>query len=300
MEFSIILFILTFLAVMLVSGNNLSACIGPAVGSRILSKKAGILLGATGFSLGLLTQGSTMIKSVEILLPSASSQLRSEALLVAIIIFTIAYIIRIPISLGMSLVGLLSGLSIGTNNPFNIFFASGVILMWIITPIIGLFLAGYITKSFNQDWPKNYWHRIQTYKILLILLAFSSSFVLGANTIGLIIATGGFKIITIIGGIAAIFIGAFYLSEGGIKRISQELFLMRYPNATASLITTTILVEVATLFNIPLSNTQTVTAAILGTGISYKTKLVSLKPFLMIILGWIIAPLLSFIIGLLL
>ncbi len=75
------------------------------------------------------------------------------------------------------------------------------------------------------------------------------------------------------------------------------MFLLRYPNAAVSLVTTTILVEVATLLNIPLSNTQITTAAVFGTGLSYKTKLVSLKPFLVIIIGWVMSPLLSFLIG---
>ena len=43
---SIVVVVLTFIAVMLVSGNNLSACVGPAIGSRIISKRFGVILGA--------------------------------------------------------------------------------------------------------------------------------------------------------------------------------------------------------------------------------------------------------------
>ncbi len=298
MESSVALLVLTSVAVALVSGNNLSACVGPAVGSRILSKRFGAFLGAAGFSIGLITQGSTMIKSVEVLLPNPTIQLRSEALLVAIMIFAIAYIIRIPISLGMSLVGLLAGLSISRNTPLSATFGTEVVLTWVVAPIIALILAFSLIKIINRNWPANFWQRVQTYKILIIILSFSTSYALGSNTLGLIVATGGFEATTVIVGVIASFIGAFYLSTGEIKRIAQELFLMRYPNATASLITATVLVEFATIFNIPLSNTQTITTAILGTGISYKTKFVSLKPFLTITIGWVIAPLLSFSIGL--
>ena len=49
---SIVVLVLTFIAVMLVSGNNLSACVGPAIGSRIISKRFGMLLGADGFFAG--------------------------------------------------------------------------------------------------------------------------------------------------------------------------------------------------------------------------------------------------------
>ena len=114
----------------------------------------------------------------------------------------------------------------------------------------------------------------------------------------MIVATGGFNITTIIAAIVAIFIGTLYLSAGEIRRVAQELFLMRYPNATATLVVSTVLVEAATILNIPLSNTQALAAAVFGTGISYKSKFVSLKPFLLIALSWVIAPLISFTIGL--
>ena len=114
----------------------------------------------------------------------------------------------------------------------------------------------------------------------------------------MIVATGNFDALTVTASIIAIFIGTFYLSAGEIRRVSQELYLMRYPNATATLVTSTVLVEAATVLNLPLSNTQALSAAVFGTGISYKAKFVSFKPFLTIVLTWVLAPLLSFAVGL--
>ena len=124
---SIALVVLVFLAVMLVAGNNLSACIGPVVGARIVTKQFGVVVGAAGFSAGLLVQGSGMTESVGTLLPNASPILRAEALLVAIIIFIIAYKIRVPMSLSMTLVGLLAGLSIAGDSPANGFYMGEVV-----------------------------------------------------------------------------------------------------------------------------------------------------------------------------
>jgi phosphate/sulfate permease len=115
----------------------------------------------------------------------------------------------------------------------------------------------------------------------------------------MIVATGGFNLASILAAVAAVFAGVFFFAEGAIRRVSQEFFLMRYANAATALVTSTVLVEAATFFNIPLSITQTTSAAVFGTGISYRTKLVSVKPFLKVVAGWIIAPLLSFTIGLL-
>ncbi len=115
----------------------------------------------------------------------------------------------------------------------------------------------------------------------------------------MIVATEGFDLASVLVAIAAIFVGSFFLSEGAIRRVSEEFFLMRYANATVTLITSTILVEAATIFNIPLSITQTTSIGVLGAGLSYRTRFVSAKPFLKIVAGWVIAPLLSFAIGLL-
>jgi PiT family inorganic phosphate transporter len=289
---------LTFIAVMLVSGNNLSACVGPAIGSRIISKRSGMLLGAAGFSLGLVFQGIGMTKTVNMLLPSGTLQFQAEALSVAIIIFVIADLIRAPVSVSMSLVGLFAGLSLASGAPKDGVYVTEVVAMWIAAPLIAIVFSFYLIRKINRSPPKNIWRRLQTYKILLIVLAFSTSYVLGANTIGLIVATDGFDFATVAAAIIAIFIGTFFLSAGEIRRVSQELFLMRYPNAMSTLLTSAVLVEAATIFNIPLSNTQALSSAVFGASISYKSKFVSLKPFLITALSWIVAPLLSFIIGL--
>jgi len=286
-----------FLAVMLVAGNNLSACVGPVIGARILTKRVGALLGTAGFAAGLLVQGSGMTHAVGVLLPNATVQLEVEALLVAIAIFLIAYLVRVPMSLSMSLVGLLAGLSVSHGMTADLPFVAEVASMWVIAPVSAALLAFYLIRVINRRKMKDIWHRIRFYKGLLIALSFTTAYVSGANTLSLIVATGGFGVATVIVAIAGIIIGSFFLGEGAIRRISQESYMMRYSNAAITLGASTILVEVAAVLHIPLSVTQTTASAVFGTGLSYKAKLMSLKPFLIIVAGWIIAPLLSFAIG---
>jgi PiT family inorganic phosphate transporter len=295
--FEILLVVLVFAAVMLVSGNNLSACVGPAVGARILTKRAGALLGAGGFAAGLLLQGWGMSNSVNNLLPMASQQLVAEVLLVAILIFLIAHVARVPMSLSMSLVGLLAGVSIAQNIFGQGTYITSVVAMWFIAPIAAGAVAFYLIRVINARKVTNIWRRIRIYKVLLIVLAFTSAYSLGANTLGLIVATDGFSWPNIATAVMAVFIGTFFLGEGAIRRVGEEFYLMRYSNATVALAASTILVEVAALLKIPLSNTQATTAAVFGAGISYKSKFLSMKPYLTIVAGWIVAPLLSFAIG---
>jgi PiT family inorganic phosphate transporter len=239
-----------------------------------------------------------MAKTINLLLPNVTLQIRAEALLVAIIIFVITDLIRTPLSFSMSLVGLIAGFSIATGEMTKELYIAEVVSMWVATPLIAIVFAYYLIRFLNKSKPKKLWRRLQVYKILLIVLSLSSSYVLGANTIGLIVSTGSFGVATVLVAIAGIFIGAFFLSSGEIRRVSEELFLMRYSNATVSLVASTFLVEAATLLKIPLSNTQALTSAVFGTAISYKFKFVTLKPFLLTVATWVIAPLLSFLLGL--
>ena len=289
-----------FLTVTLWAGNNLSACVGPVIGARILTERRGALLGIAGFTAGLLLQGSGMTHATSVLLPNATAQIEVEALLVAITIFLIAHLVRAPISYSMSLVGLLAGLSVARGMTTDFSFIAEVATMWVVAPVSAALLAFYIMRIINRHKIKDIWHRIRFYKGLLIVLSFTTAYVSGANTLGLIVATGGFKVATIIAAITGIVIGSLFLGEGVIRRVSEEFYMMRYSNATITLGTSTILVGIAAVLNIPLSATQTSAAAVFGTGLSYKAKFMSLKPFLIIVAGWIIAPLLSFAIGLLL
>jgi len=295
--FEIILFLLVFLAVMLVSGNNLSACVGPAVGARILTKRAGALLGAGGFTVGLLVQGWGMTASVNNLLPAASEQLTVQILFAAIMIFLLAHLARVPLSLSMSLVGLLAGTAVAHNLNGQVSYITAIVAMWFIAPIAAGAVAFYLIRVISWQKVTNIWRRIRTYKVLLIVLAFTSAYTLGANTLGLIVATVGFNLLPVAAALIAVFIGSFFLGEGAVRRVGEEFYLMRYSNAAVALATSTILVEIAALLNIPLSNTQATTAAVFGAGVSYKSKFLSLKPYIVIVAGWVAAPLLSFAIG---
>ncbi|MGD6933015.1 MAG: inorganic phosphate transporter [Candidatus Bathyarchaeia archaeon] len=297
MIFEVLLVILVFLAVALVAGNNLSACVGPAVGARIISKRTGALLGLAGFSAGLIIQGSGMARSVAVLLPNPSIELQVAALLSATVIFGVAHLARVPLSLSMSLVGLLAGLSFSQGITTSLTYMSQVASMWFVAPAVAALISFYMMRIINKRKVTDIWRRIRFYKALLIVLSFTTAFGLGANTLGLIVATAGFNVITVAVAVAAIFLGTFFLAEGSIRRMSQEFYLMRYSNAVVTLATSTILVEIAAFLNIPLSNTQTTAAAVFGTGVSYKAKFMSLKPFLVIVAGWVLAPLISFLIG---
>jgi len=296
---SVLLGLGLFFSVALVSGNNLAACVGTAVGARVISRTAGMALGSAGFVVGLLLQGASMLPGLRAILPSSNPVLVTEILFVTVVIFLGANIFRIPLSLTMSLVGLLAGVSTAHHFPVRENYLVSVLVVWFMAPAAAMLVMFCSVRLLGKFSPRHLWHRIASYKVLLIAFSFLTAYVLGANTLGLVVAIGGFNVMTVWIAVLGIFCGSFFLSSGTVRRIGHEIFTLRYSNALLTLVVPSILVELATLFAIPLSITETAAAGVMGAGLSYQHKCISVWPFTVIVIGWIIVPILSFLIGLL-
>ena len=72
---------------------------------------------------------------------------------------------------------------------------------------------------------------------------------------------------------------------------------VRYLNAIMSQLVSALEVEIATLFGVPLSNTQTFTASLYGAGYSYKARLMRKKPAYVIVTIWLASAILSFLVA---
>lgn len=298
MLFELISIALVFTLTALVAGNNLSAAVGTLIGSRIVSRLTGVIIGIIGFSLGLVTEGSLMGSAARSLAPH-SYLLLSFAFAGTIGIFLIALMFRSPVSLTMSLIGITSGIAFSTGSEINQAFLVKLALAWIFAPVILIFVSKYINAYTSRHPMRDVWREASLIKLLLVAVAFLTGYTLGANTMGLIADLQGGGYLTIIVMMTAIVIGAFFLSGGVIKRVGEEIFSLRYHNALTSLAVSSAAVEIATFFGIPLSSTQTISSSIFGVGLSHRYKLMYTRPFLTIVATWIISPLAGFLLGLL-
>jgi PiT family inorganic phosphate transporter len=267
------------------------------VGANIVTKHFAKAIGAVGIAMGLVFQGRSMTFSVQAIFPLGNALVTAEVLFVTVGAFLFAKAVRAPLSLSMAVVALLLGLSTSHNLAVSYLYTIKVVGMWVAAPIIGVAFGFLFLRLIDKVKFGNVWRRVAVYKISLIAFSFLAAFVLGANTIGLIVALGGFAADSVLGAVVAIALGCAFLSEGEIKRVGQDLFSLRYPNALASLIVATILVEFATLWALPLSSTQALAASVVGAGVSSGNKLISLRPFLIIVVAWVLVPLLCFSLG---
>lgn len=290
------LIIVASLLAALVAGNNLSVAVGSLVGSNVLKKNYSKILAIIGFVSGMLIGGQYM-KSTTLALFPQDSFLLFLIISGTVLIFVIAQVTRVPISLTMALVGIGIGLMFHDGTFQNKTIAIKIVLMWIIAPLSAILLSFSLGMVYGKIDYKNIWRLTSTIKILLLIISFFSAFTLGENTLGLIANISGFSIESDVLIIIGIVLGSYFLSEGVLKRVSFEIYSLRYSTALISILTSALLVEIATLFSIPLSNTQTMTLGILGVGLSYKIRYFILKPLLKILLFWVVSPLIGIGIG---
>ncbi len=296
----ILLLGLAFVLIALVSGNNLSACSGAIIGSRITSKRMGVLIAIVGFILGLALEGSMLKKGIEAIMPVSSNILLVGSFSIAIIVFLLADRFRVPVSLTIAFTSLLLGIGVALGKGVNAVFVLVIFAFWILMPLASIVSMPMILSAVEKRLRKgSIWQKVHVIKFSLILVSFFTSFTLGANTLGLIYASFPFpnEAVKLLVSITAIVIGSIFISQGEIKRLGDEIISLRYVNALLSQFVSAIEVEIATLFGVPLSNTQTFTASLYGIGYGYKARLMRRKPAYEILLIWFVSALLSFLLA---
>lgn len=287
--YSVTIILLAFTLSLLVSGNNLSAAVGTLVGSRVISRHGGILIGIVGFSSGYLIQGNLMIHAASVLLPH-SNYMITLLFTVSIAIFMLAQALKAPLSLTLSIVGTAIGLDIRNGIAIDSTYVGLLITTWVASPFIAVlagFLFGKLTSKLKMD---RTWNVTIVLKLLLLVVSFLTAYTLGANTIGLLGAFIGFGVYSIVAVLCGVIVGSMFLSRGVLKRVGEDMFSMRYLSALTSLVISSVMVEGATLLSIPLSNTQTLTSAIFGQGLSFRVKAMYFRPYFIVVLTWLIAP----------
>lgn len=296
MQLFLITILLGGILTILVSGNNLSVSVGTIVGARIIKRWTGVWIGVAGYVSGLLLEGDSLKYAAMALLPHSYYYI-SIALLISIIAFILATLLRAPLSLVMVLVGSVVGISIHAGKIPDQGLLQLIIIMWIVSPLLSIVISYFSNMILVRKRPRDIWKTATAMKGLLVAVSFFTSFAVGANTFGFIVNLlgGGSTILLVM--IIGIIIGSIFLSRGVIRRVGEEMYSMRYSSATISLLSSAMLVEIATVLGVPLSSSQTLSASVVGSGFSYRFRAINMRPFLLIVATWIISTLLGFFLG---
>jgi inorganic phosphate transporter, PiT family len=294
----IISLVLAGLLGMVVSGNNLSACCGPIIGSGMVSRRTGILLAITGYILGLALEGPKLFRVREIFLPIDTATGTFSILLASLVVFLGGEISKVPLSLSKALTGAILGVSIALGT-FNSSGYLGLILaFWFLVPLVATALGVLLIGLDDRLSPRNLWLKLSLLKTGLLLVSFLSAYVLGSNTLGLIagVVYNQTFYATVAVGLGAV-LGAFVLGRGALRRLTEGIFSLRYPNAFFSQLIGSATVELANQLGVPLSITETVSSGIIGSGLARRMRMMNARNVLLIVSSWVISPIAGFVLA---
>ncbi len=273
-----------------VGGNNLSACSGTIIGSGMVTKRSGILIAIVGYILGLSLEGPKLFQVRERFLPTGTPVQIFSILLVTLLIFIGGELSKVPLSLSKSLTGAVFGVSLAVGELHRSNYLLTIIGFWLLAPVAATGLGVLLIALDDRFSPKNLWRKLSILKGGLLIVAFFSAYVSGSNTLGLIagIPYNQALAATIVVGIGCV-IGAFTLGQGALRRLTEGIFSLRYPNAFFSQLLGSGTVELAIQLGAPLSTTETVSSGIIGSGLARKMRVMNVRNIFIIMTSWVLS-----------
>ena len=290
--------ILAGLLGMVVGGNNLSACSGTIIGSGMVRRRTGILLAIAGYITGLVIEGPKLFRVTEVFLPANTSTGAFSILFASLVVFLGGEFFRVPLSLSKALTGAILGVSAGLGILGQTRYLALILGFWLLVPLVATGLGVLLIILDDRMSPRNLWFKLTLLKTGLLPLAFLSAYVLGVNTLGLIAGVPYNQSFdaTIAVGLGAT-VGAFLLGRGALRRLTEGIFSLRYPNAFFAQLIGSATVELANQLAVPLSITETVSSGIIGSGLGRGMRVLNVRNIFLIISSWIISPIAGFLLA---
>jgi inorganic phosphate transporter, PiT family len=276
---------------LLVGGNNLSACSGTIIGSGMASRRTAVMIAAAGYVMGLVVEGPKLFKVAGTFLPEETSAQAFSILFATLLVFLGGELAQVPLSLSKAMTGAILGVSYAISGLQNATYLVLILAFWFLAPLLATALGVLFVALDDRYSPRNLWLKLSILKAGLMIMAFTSAYVLGSNTLGLIAGVPFNQTLPamIAVGLGSV-IGAFTLGRGALRRLSEGIFSLRYPNAFYSQLLGSATVELASQLGIPVSITETVSSGIIGTGLARKMRMMNVRNVSLIVSSWVLSP----------
>jgi len=264
----------------------------------MVNRRTGILLAITGYILGLVLEGPKLFRVREIFLPFDTATGTFSILLATLLVFLGGELSQIPLSLSKALTGAILGVSIALGTFNSSGYLALILAFWFLVPLVATALGILLVGLDDRLSPRNLWLKLSLLKTGLLLVSFLSAYVLGSNTLGLIagVVYNQTLYATVAVGFGAV-LGTFVLGRGALRRLTEGIFSLRYPNAFFSQLIGSATVELANQLGVPLSITETVSSGIIGSGLARRMRMMNARNVFLIISSWIISPLAGFLLA---
>lgn len=298
-------FIPSLLLCVVLGANNLSICLGTSVSSQRLRYSQAFTLASIGVMAGILVEGDKLSHALTLgIVSSSSPQFSIVVASSSFILMVLLTYRKIPISLSQVAVGAAVGAAIAGGIQVNWTFTSLVAFSWLLTPVVGFVSAdalSLLTRRIGKRVRGVFTQNI-LYSYLATISEVYASYVLGANTVGLIIGLVDIPpsqhlLVSVAFGLATI-LGMLLFSKGTTLSVAENIVGLNPSASFAAQMGGAATVDGFTQFGIPVSVSQAVVGGIFGAAIPRKIVVRNDRLTREILLGWTIAPLFGAVLAL--
>jgi len=297
-----------------IGANSASNVVSTLVGPGITSYRTAVILVTALMITGALLQSGPVINTISRgIIPEKDLQedrlIALSALLATVLFIGVVTSQALPVSSSHAIVGGLAGsvLATGLLKEFNQPMTINIILSWFLTPVLSVVAAYVIYKAFLVPFSKKISLIIygQSFRILAVIATAFVAYGLGANNIGnsvgLVIGSGTVKentpIMLLI--IASMCFGMISFGRKVVNTVSRNITLIDPLTAFTAQFSAGIVIYFFTVSGIPISTTQAILGGLVGVGMTKGTGMVNRSLVMEIFIGWIITPISTAILSML-
>ena len=274
--------------------NSAANVFGPPVASKMIKYQNAVLLSAVFIVLGAVFQGQNGIETIRGF-SSNSILLSSISVLSAAITLMLMTYLKVPVSSSQAIIGSIIGINLITNQSVEWSALIKIISAWIATPLGGAFF-GFISYKLFAIFIrkiKSIVLRGRLLKLLTVIFGCYGAYALGANNVanitGVFADDIGIINATLVGGIA-IASGVLTFSKRIMLSVGKDIAALDYYTSTIVVFAESITVWIFALIGVPVSISQAVLGAIIGSSLAAGNTEINRKQVSKMIIAWVNTP----------
>jgi len=211
----------------------------------------------------------------------------------------------LPVSTSQAAVGAIVGVALVTGKTVDWGVFGRIVISWVASPLGALIFAFLLSRLFTP-----FLFRVglglealdRLARFGLILMGIWGAYALGANNVanvtGVFVGAGILSpaMAGLIGG-GSIALGVLTYSRPVMETVGQKLVQVGTWPALLALASQAAVLQLFTFLGVPVSSSQAVVGAVVGVGLVKGVSAVNLRQVLTIVLGWVLTPTISGLVG---
>ncbi len=286
--------------------NDAANIFGTGVATNMIKFRTAVTLISIFVIAGALLEGSKVMSTVGELSHLTPKTAFFCALSAGLLVAVMSKF-GIPVSASQAIIGSILGAGLLSHSTdFSIL--KKIILCWLLTPIAAIIFSMFFYKIFGSIFNlklRSIHLRTGFLKAGIVIAGCYGAYALGSNNVANV--TGVYVGAGIMDPVWAAVVGSISISAGAITysknvmyTVGKQIFPLEDFSAFIVVISQAATVHVFTQFAVPVSASQAVVGAVVGIGLLNNMRSISLNRLLTILGGWIITPLGSAILAVIL